>query len=473
MLFNSINFAIFLPVVFLLYWFTTNNKLKFQNLLLLVSSYFFYACWDWRFLFLLIFSTLLDYFTGIKMSDSKNKYQRKIWFLISIIANLGFLGFFKYYNFFIESFTVLLTEFGLRANPNTLKIILPVGISFYTFHGLSYVIDIYRSRIKAEKNFIEYSVFVCFFPLLVAGPIERATHLLPQVKNKRTFSNSLFNEGILQIVVGLFRKIVIADSLAKYVDMVYGNPDIYNSSTLILGTVFYAFQIYFDFSGYSDIAIGTSKLFGFKLLQNFRLPYFSTSITEFWRKWHMSLSFWLRDYLYIELGGNRFGIIKTYRNLFLTMLLGGLWHGSNWTFVVWGGIHGLFLSLEKYLNSNSSFNFLRKISFLGYIYTFIVACFAWIYFRASDINSANLIVSIILKGGFNEPFIGDINILMNAIFVLLIGFAFDIYLRITNQDLENLGSKLSLLKLTLFISLVLVLTTLFYSNSNNFIYFQF
>lgn len=407
------------------------------------------------------------------MSDSKNKYQRKIWFLISIIANLGFLGFFKYYNFFIESFTVLLTEFGLRANPNTLKIILPVGISFYTFHGLSYVIDIYRSRIKAEKNFIEYSVFVCFFPLLVAGPIERATHLLPQVKNKRTFSNSLFNEGILQIVVGLFRKIVIADSLAKYVDMVYGNPDIYNSSTLILGTVFYAFQIYFDFSGYSDIAIGTSKLFGFKLLQNFRLPYFSTSITEFWRKWHMSLSFWLRDYLYIELGGNRFGIIKTYRNLFLTMLLGGLWHGSNWTFVVWGGIHGLFLSLEKYLNSNSSFNFLRKISFLGYIYTFIVACFAWIYFRASDINSANLIVSIILKGGFNEPFIGDINILMNAIFVLLIGFAFDIYLRITNQDLENLGSKLSLLKLTLFISLVLVLTTLFYSNSNNFIYFQF
>jgi alginate O-acetyltransferase complex protein AlgI len=473
MLFNSLSFAIFLPIVFLLYWFVMHKNLKLQNILLLVSSYFFYSCWDWRFLFLLIFSTLLDYFTGIKMSDAKNQNQKKVWFLISVIINLGFLGFFKYYNFFIESFTAMLTEFGLKPNPYTLKIILPVGISFYTFHGLSYVIDIYRSRIKAEKNFIDYSVFVCFFPLLVAGPIERATHLLPQVKSKRVFSNELFNEGILQIAVGLFRKIVIADSLAKYVDVVYGNPDIYNSITLILGTVFYAFQIYYDFSGYSDIAIGTSKLFGFKLLQNFRLPYFSTSITEFWRKWHMSLSFWLRDYLYIELGGNRSGILKTYRNLFLTMLLGGLWHGSNWTFVVWGGIHGLFLSIEKYLNSTPALKFLKQISFLGYIYTFIVVCFAWIYFRASDISSANLIMSTILNGNLSMPFIGDITVLTNAIVVLLIGIAFDLYLRITNQDLEYLGNKLTSIQLITLVSGTVILITLFYSNSNNFIYFQF
>jgi alginate O-acetyltransferase complex protein AlgI len=473
MLFNSLNFAIFLPTVFLLYWFATKGSLKLQNILLLISSYFFYASWDWRFLFLLIFSTLLDYFTGIKMTDSKNNNLKKMWFLVSVIVNLGFLGFFKYYNFFIESFTVLLTEFGLKPNDHTLKIILPVGISFYTFHGLSYVIDIYRDRIKAERNFIEYSVFVCFFPLLVAGPIERATHLLPQVKNKRFLSNSMFNEGILQIIVGLFRKIVIADSLAKYVDVVYENPEIYNSSTLILATVFYAFQIYYDFSGYSDIAIGTAKLFGFKLLQNFRLPYFSTSITEFWRKWHMSLSFWLRDYLYIELGGNRFGIFKTYRNLFLTMLLGGLWHGSNWTFVVWGGIHGLFLSIEKYLNANPSFRILKKISFLGYIYTFIVVCLAWIYFRSSDLNAANAIVCTIMKGNFSTPFIGDISIVVNAIIVLSIGFLFDLYLRITKQDLEYFGGHLTMPKLIIFIAVLLVIISLFYSSSNNFIYFQF
>lgn len=328
-------------------------------------------------------------------------------------------------------------------------------------------------KINSEKNFIEYSVFVCFFPLLVAGPIERATHLLPQVKRKRIFSKILFNEGIAQIVVGLFRKIVIADSLAKYVDTVYGNPDIYNSSTLILATVFYAFQIYYDFSGYSDIAIGIAKLFGFNLLQNFRLPYFSTSITEFWRKWHMSLSFWLRDYLYIELGGNRFGIFKTYRNLFLTMLLGGLWHGSNWTFVIWGSIHGLFLSIEKFINSNSSFRFLKRFSSFGYLYTFIVVCFGWIYFRASNLTSANLIVSKILKGDLTEPFIGDINLVSNAMVVLIIGFLFDLYLKITNQDLEYFGSRLTLSKLIVFISVVIILAALFFSDSTNFIYFQF
>ena len=473
MLFNSISFAIFLPIIFILYWFINNRSLRLQNILLLVASYFFYAFWDWRFLFLLVFSTLLDYFTGIKMSEADNARTKKFWFLVSIIVNLTFLGFFKYYNFFIESFTELIASVGLKINPFTLKIILPVGISFYTFHGLSYVIDIYRSRIKAEKNFIDYSVFVCFFPLLVAGPIERATHLLPQVKNRREFSQSMFNSGIIQIAVGLFRKIVIADTLALYVDTVYENPGIYNSSTLVLATIFYAFQIYFDFAGYSDIAIGTAKLFGFNLLQNFNLPYFSKSITEFWRKWHMSLSYWLRDYLYIELGGNRHGILKTYRNLMLTMLLGGLWHGSNWTFIIWGGIHGLALSIEKFVKSKKAFGFLQKFNSLGYLYTFTVIGFGWIFFRAVNLKSAFIIVAGILKFNFSMPFINDINFMINSVFVLSIGWIFDWYLFKRKIQLEHLGERFSFIKIIIFICVVVILIDLFYSNSNNFIYFQF
>jgi len=473
MLFNSAHFAIFFPIIFLLYWLIPNNRVKLQNILLFISSYFFYACWDWRFLFLLIFSTLLDYFTGIQMSNSKNQDQKKIWFLISVITNLSFLGFFKYYNFFIESFISLSTKLGFHANPHTLKIILPVGISFYTLHGLSYVIDIYRDRIKAENNFIDYAVFVSFFPLLVAGPIERATHLLPQVKSKRIFSNSRFNEGILQITIGLFRKIVIADSLAIYVDWVYREPNIFNSSSLILAAIFYAFQIYYDFAGYSDIAIGTGKLLGFDLLQNFNLPYFATSITEFWRKWHMSLSYWLRDYLYIELGGNRNGKLKTYRNLLLTMLIGGLWHGSNWTFVVWGGLHGLFLCIEKYVRPNSYYKFLKKISYLGYIYTFVLVSFAFIYFRSPDIQTANVMVGRILSGNYQLPIISDYNAMLITIVVLMIGFTFDLYLRITNQSIEYLGSKIKFSSMIFLISFTIMLMVLFFANSTNFIYFQF
>jgi alginate O-acetyltransferase complex protein AlgI len=299
MLFNSINFAIFLPIVFFFYWFATNKSLKLQNILLLISSYFFYACWDWRFLFLLIFSTLLDYFTGIKMSESKNKTEKKFWFWLSISVNLGFLGVFKYYNFFVQSFADSISNFGLHVNPSTLKVILPVGISFYTFHGLSYIIDIYKGRIKAEKNIVDYSVFVSFFPLLVAGPIERATHLLPQIQKKRTFDYDKAVDGLRQILWGLFKKIVIADQCAQYVTIIFNNSAEYSGSTLLLGAVFFSFQIYGDFSGYSDIAIGVARLFGIDLLKNFAFPYFSRDIAEFWRRWHISLSTWFRDYLYI------------------------------------------------------------------------------------------------------------------------------------------------------------------------------
>ena len=302
MLFNSISFAIFLPIVFSLYWLLRKN-IKFQNILLLVASYYFYGCWDWRFMFLLAFSTFLDYYSGIKIEEATSKSLKKMWLIISVGINLGFLGVFKYYNFFADSFAEFLGNFGLNVHPWTLQIILPVGISFYTFHGLSYIIDIYKDRIKAERNIVDYSVFVSFFPLLVAGPIERATHLLPQIKKERVFNYSQAVDGMRQILWGLFKKMVIADNCAIYANEIFSNPESQSGSNLVLGAIFFTFQIYGDFSGYSDIALGVARLFGIELLKNFNYPYFSRDIAEFWRRWHISLSTWFRDYLYIPLGG--------------------------------------------------------------------------------------------------------------------------------------------------------------------------
>ncbi|MFM7175927.1 MAG: MBOAT family O-acyltransferase, partial [Bacteroidota bacterium] len=303
MLFNSISFAIFLPIVFFLYWFATKRDLRIQNILLLVASYFFYACWDWRFMFLLVFSTFLDYYTGIRIHESNSPSKKKTWLWISILINLGFLGVFKYYNFFVDSFADALALLGVQTNTTTLQVILPVGISFYTFHGLSYVFDLYKDRIKPERNFIDYSVFVSFFPLLVAGPIERATHLLPQIRQQREFDYAKAVDGLRQILWGLFKKVVIADNCAEFANMIFDSSASYNGSTHVLGALFFTFQIYCDFSGYSDIALGTARLFGIELLRNFAFPYFSRDIAEFWRRWHISLSSWFKDYLYIPLGG--------------------------------------------------------------------------------------------------------------------------------------------------------------------------
>jgi alginate O-acetyltransferase complex protein AlgI len=396
MLFNSINFAIFLPIVFILYWFVANKNLKLQNILLLVSSYFFYACWDWRFMFLLIFSTLLDYFTGLKMAESKTAPGKKFWFWLSIIVNLGFLAVFKYYNFFAESFADLIANFGLHVNPWTLKVILPVGISFYTFHGLSYVIDIYKNRIPAEKNFVEYSVFVSFFPLLVAGPIERATHLLPQIKVKRNFDYQKAVDGLRQILWGLFKKIVIADQCALYANQIFNDAGHQSGSNLFLGALFFTFQIYGDFSGYSDIALGTARLFGIELLRNFAFPYFSRDIAEFWRRWHISLSTWFRDYLYIPLGGSKGGTWMKVRNTFIIFLVSGFWHGANWTFIAWGLLNALFIMPSIIFNTHR--NNLEIVArgrlypnlkdLLSIIITFLLTVFAWIFFRASSITGA-------------------------------------------------------------------------------------
>lgn len=396
MLFNSVNFAIFLPIVFIIYWFVTNKNLKFQNILLLVSSYFFYACWDWRFLFLLGFSTLLDYYTGIRMSDATNKNSKNFWFWLSIFTNLGFLGVFKYYNFFIESFADAISNFGLQVNPWTLKVILPVGISFYTFHGLSYVIDIYKNRIKAEKNFIDYAVFVSFFPLLVAGPIERATHLLPQIRKKRTFHYTKAVDGLRQILWGLFKKIVIADTCSIYVDDIFQNYANYSGGTLILGAVLFSFQIYCDFSGYSDIAIGVAKLFGIELITNFRTPYFSRNIAEFWRRWHISLSTWFRDYVYIPLGGSKISLFKSIRNIFIIFILSGFWHGANWTYIIWGGLNAVYFipsflmkKNRKYLDFDSSDNYYSKLKgLIDILITFGLTTFAWIFFRSNTVTDS-------------------------------------------------------------------------------------
>lgn len=301
MLFNSVEFILFLPVVFCLYWFCTRGNIKAQNVLILGASYFFYGYWDYRFLFLLFFSTLLDYYSGLKIDQTANRSHKKAWLYISICINLGFLGFFKYYNFFIGSVSEALIKLGLEPNITVLQILLPVGISFYTFHGISYVVDVYNEKIKPSTNLVNYSVFVSFFPLLVAGPIERATHLLPQIERARKFDYYKAADGLRQILWGLFKKVVIADLCSQDVNIIFKDPERYTGSTLLIGAFLFSIQIYCDFSGYSDMALGIARLFGFDLIRNFAYPYFSRDIAEFWRRWHISLSSWFKDYVYIPL----------------------------------------------------------------------------------------------------------------------------------------------------------------------------
>ncbi len=340
--FNSLDFAVFLPIVFFLYWFLLKKNLRLQNLLIVVASYVFYGWWDWRFLTLILFSTIVDYTVGIKLGTEKRALQRKILLWTSIVVNIGLLGFFKYYNFFAENFTEAFTFFGQDIKINSLNIILPVGISFYTFQTLSYSIDIYRERLKPTKDFIAFASFVSFFPQLVAGPIERATNLLPQFINKRTFDYHKAVDGMRQILWGLFKKVVIADNAAEFANMFFNNSSDYSGSTLLLGGIFFTIQVYGDFSGYSDIAIGTARLFGFDLMRNFRYPFFSRDIAEFWRRWHISLTTWFRDYLYIPLGGSRGNTSMKVRNTFIIFLVSGFWHGANWTFIVWGALNALY-----------------------------------------------------------------------------------------------------------------------------------
>ncbi len=405
MLFNSIDFAFFLPIVFILYWFATNKNLKLQNFLIVVASYTFYGWWDWRFLSLIFFSTIVDYTIGRKLKVEKNKIKRKALLWTSILVNLGFLGFFKYYNFFLYNFISAFSFFGTEIKANSLNIILPVGISFYTFQTLSYTIDVYKRKLEPTKDFIAFSAFVSFFPQLVAGPIERATNLLPQFYNKRTFDYSKAVDGMRQILWGLFKKIVIADNCAEYANQIFNNSADYSGSTLVLGAIFFTFQIYGDFSGYSDIAIGTSRLFGFNLMRNFAFPYFSRDIAEFWRRWHISLSTWFRDYLYIPLGGSRGRTLMKVRNTFIIFIVSGFWHGANWTFIIWGTLNAVyFLPLLLTKNNRNHIDIVAKgkllptfREFFLMLITFGLTVFAWIFFRAENIGHATLYISNIFQ----------------------------------------------------------------------------
>lgn len=477
MFFNSLAFAVFLPVVFFLYWFVFNKNKSTQNALLIVASYYFYSCWDWRFLFLLVFSTFLDYFTGIQIEKSNSGKSRKFWFWLSILVNLGFLGVFKYYNFFATSFAEMFTSFGFKVSPMLLNVILPVGISFYTFHGLSYVIDIYYKRIKAEYNFIDYSLFVSYFPLLVAGPIERATHLLPELKEKREFNLEKAKEGVYQIVWGLVKKVVIADTCAVYANAIFDHYQSMNSFSLIMGAIYFAFQIYGDFSGYSDIALGVSKLFGLDLLRNFNYPYFSRDIAEFWRRWHISLSSWFRDYLYIPLGGSKGGLWMKIRNTFIIFVVSGFWHGANWTYIVWGFINAVyFLPL---LISNSNRNNMDSIILkwnldsvkvlFSILTTFLLTCIAWVFFRAKTITDAVLYLKRIFTNGEFSPQYLD-NERYNYELLLMIGL-FVLVEWNNKTKVEPISGKRSWLKMAVAIMAIIAFGT--YSDYKEFIYFQF
>ena len=398
MTFTSLTFLLFFPFVFLLYWLKPQQK--WQNSILVLASYFFYGWWDYRFCLLMLLSSLVDYFIGIAVHATDDRRIQRRYLILSLISNLGLLGYFKYYNFFSDSFVSLLNQIGWSVHPVIAEVILPVGISFYTFQTLSYTIDIYRGKLEPTRNLIDYLAFVSFFPQLVAGPIERATNLLPQFTVKREFSRSEASEGGRQILWGFFKKLVIADRMAVGVDAVYDNLADASGVSLLLATIFFAFQIYCDFSAYSDIAIGTAKMFRINLMRNFAYPYFSQSVTEFWRRWHISLSTWFRDYVFIPLGGSRCWAPRVCFNLMVTFVLSGLWHGADWKFIVWGAINGAALVVEKVLmvqrprsDVPGGENDIPAVSvFVRMGYTFVIICVGWIFFRAASVSSAWLIL---------------------------------------------------------------------------------
>ncbi len=475
MLFNSLPFLLFLPLVFCLYWFVNSKNLQIQNLLLLVASYFFYAFWDWHFLLLLVFSTFLDYFTGLKMYNATTIKNKSFWFWTSVSVNLGFLGVFKYYNFFADSLSIALSKFGFQPSFWMLKIILPVGISFYTFHGLSYVIDIYKNRIIPEKSIISYSLFVSYFPLLVAGPIERATHLLPQIKKKRIFNYNQAIQGSKQIIWGLFKKVVIADNCAFFVNQIFDNVSGHSSSELWIGMFMFSFQIYCDFSGYSDIALGVSKLFGIDLLRNFNFPYFSKDIADFWRRWHISLSSWFKDYVYIPLGGSQGSKMYQLRNVFIIFLLSGFWHGANWTFIFWGLLHALlFIPLlitnKNRLNINSNEFTIRSI--FKMFSTFIMVSFAWIFFRSKSIYEAFLY----LENMFSINNLAPHFFYKNSKYALLSGISLIsilLLLLVEYYNVKKQNAEIKVSKYVLFLAIFLLFCMGTYRNQMSFIYFQF
>lgn len=473
MLFNSFIFLVFFIVVYTLYL-LLNSNYKAQNILLLIASYIFYGYWDWRFNALLAFSTIVDFTVGKFLQNTKEEKKRKLLLFISIFFNLSVLGFFKYFNFFAESFAGLLQVFGLEANWVTLNVLLPVGISFYTFQTMSYTIDVYKRNLQPINNFLDFALFVSFFPQLVAGPIERATTLIPQIISPRYVKLQQINAGIYLIIWGYFKKVVIADNMAIIANSVFNNYTQYQGLDILIGILAFTIQIYGDFSGYSDIARGLSKLMGFELMVNFKLPYFALNPSDFWSRWHISLSTWLRDYLYIPLGGNRQGTFNTYLNLFLTMLLGGLWHGAAWNFVIWGAFHGLILIIYRIFDKkpkdvepkNAKSSYLSLLSKM--LLMFILTNIGWVIFRS---NSVYQIYYMLANVGFNlsdQSLIWGYDLVFFCLPLLLV----QIYQYVT-RDLLILTKHKPLIRVPIYAFLIIWICVFGVRESGEFIYFQF
>lgn len=472
MLFNSLEYLWFLPTIFIFYWIIGKySTLQNQNVFLLLSSYFFYGSWSILFLSILLFSTFLDYSLAFKVSSTSKK-TAKIFLTLSVFLNLGILAVFKYYNFFVNELTEALMNIGIHASLPLLKLLVPVGISFYTFHGLSYVFDIYRDKQKPIKNIVEYALFVSFFPLLVAGPIERAGHLIPQISQKRTFNFKQAREGCYLILYGFFKKIVVADSLASIINVTFETHQNYTAMSLMLTAVAFSFQIYCDFSGYSDIAMGSSKLLGFEILSNFKFPYFAKNIQEFWKRWHISLTSWFRDYLFIPLGGSKGSTLKTIRNIALVFVISGFWHGANWTFLIWGSIHALvyiIYVLTKKKNSHPTSNIVRKT--VQILSTFGLVTIAWVFFRAKTISEAISYFRSIIANLYDCPekfFTGEGLANTQVIPYILAVVLIDWKIR---KDERSIG--IPIIKNATFLIVLLIAYKVLTNKEAQFIYFQF
>jgi D-alanyl-lipoteichoic acid acyltransferase DltB (MBOAT superfamily) len=474
MLFNSIDFAIFLPISFALYWLIGSSKPKAQNWFLVFASYLFYGWWDWRFLTLISFSTIIDYSLGQLMASKPNK--KRLWLGLSIAMNIGLLGYFKYFNFFLDSLSTAFQLFGQPVAWRGMDIILPIGISFYTFQTLSYTIDVYRDRIRPSNSLIEFAAYVSFFPQLVAGPIERAKQLLPQFRQTRRFNYSQAAAGMRQILWGLFKKMVIADNCAMLVDEVFQQPESHSPITLLLALVLFGFQIYGDFSGYSDIAIGVAKLFGIQLMQNFRFPFFSRDIAEFWRRWHISLSTWFRDYLYQPLGGSKCSTLHTLRNVSIVFLVSGLWHGAQSTYIVWGALHNLlYLPLLhknlrfRHRDSEPSLK-LQSLAFMSV--NFLLISYTWLYFRAPSLSFIKEYHQLVLFGHWEASLSfskgGRIPLLMALLLI------FNLVEWVNRKEAFGLARLPSSAFWRWLVYILLIFSIgAFYGQAQNFIYFQF
>ena len=487
MLFNSIQFAVFLPIVFLLYWFVFDRlickskyQLRLQNAFVVMASYVFYGWWDWRFLVLIAFTSFCSWGSGLLIGKAESKKKAKTWMWLNIVLNLGILALFKYYDFFVTEFAQL---FNLTTDGLLLKVILPVGISFYTFQALSYSIDVYRGKIEPTHDIIAFFAFISFFPQLVAGPIERATNLLPQFLKKREFDYDTAVDGMRQILWGLFKKIVVADNCAVYVNQVFADYTNQTGSTLLLAAIFFTFQIYGDFSGYSDIAIGTAKLFGIRLMRNFNVPYFSRDIAEFWRRWHISLTTWFRDYVYIPLGGSRVSKAKVVRNTFIIFLVSGFWHGANWTFIAWGAFHAvLFLPLilagknRKYTNQVAEGRILPTLKEAGQmLLTFFLVMIGWIVFRAQSIGQAwEYICGVFNTSLFSVPWLISKDFYIPTILSIVAMLIMEWFTRHEQHEfaLQNLSIN-KCVRRALYIAVALIIIWYGHFSYNQFIYFQF